>query len=323
MGGASFASFEFEFSRMTGFSPVTIVLLVVILAASALMSGLSGFGFSAIGALCLIILPPQLGVPLLMTLSAANQFMSLRQLKSDMKPINEWWPDGPAPYLLGGLVGVPVGLMILRSLPTTTLMAVVGGFLVVYAAYSLLKPISQRVALERDGIGRDRPIAESRSRLLELERVAGGKPVPTFPQPARGGSWLASSVVGLTGGVIGGFAAFPGAPVVVWSGLRRLPKQESRAIVQPYILGLQVIAILLLALQRPQTFDRAYWVLVAITIPVVLPCTLFGVALYRSLSDVNFRRITFLLLGVSGFGLLLKAATALGAMAQVRHVAGL
>ena len=48
----------------------------------------------------LIVLPPKLGVPLLMTLSAANQIMSLRQLKADMKPIKQWWPDGPAPYLL-------------------------------------------------------------------------------------------------------------------------------------------------------------------------------------------------------------------------------
>jgi len=40
-----------------------------------------------------------------MTLSAANQIMSLRQLKADMQPIKHWWPNGPAPYLLGGLVG--------------------------------------------------------------------------------------------------------------------------------------------------------------------------------------------------------------------------
>src|SRR5438105_3931361 len=103
------------------------------------MSGLSGFGFSAVGALCLTLLPPQLGVPLLMTLSAANQMMSLRQLKADLKPVSQWWPDGPAPYLLGGLVGVPLGLLILKDLPTTSLMAVFGGFLVAYAAYSLLK----------------------------------------------------------------------------------------------------------------------------------------------------------------------------------------
>ena len=257
---------------MFGLSPVTVGLLAVILAASALMSGLSGFGFSAIGALCLTLLPPKLGVPLLMSLSAANQVMSLRQLKADMKPIQQWWPDGPAPYLLGGLVGVPVGLAILKALPTTSLMLVFGGFLVLYSAYSLLKPAATHALQSR--------------------------------------SWLASSLVGATGGVIGGFTAFPGAPVVVWSGLRQLPKEESRAIVQPYIFVLQILSIALLALERPQTFGPTYWELLAITVPVVLPCTLLGVRLYRSLSDVNFRRVTFLLLGVSGLGLLLKAVAA-------------
>lgn len=255
---------------MVALSPVSVLLLVVILAASALMSGLSGFGFSAIGALCLTLLPAQLGVPLLMTLSAANQVMSIRQLKADLKPIKEWWPNGPAPYLLGGLVGVPLGLMVLKSLPSIQLMTVFGVLLVGYAAYSLLKPA-------------------------------------TPAMQARGG-WMASSLVGMTGGVIGGFTAFPGAPVVVWSGLRQLPKTESRAIVQPYIFGLQILAIALLALERPQTFNATYWWLVLITVPVVLPFTLLGVRLYRSLSDVNFRRVTFILLGISGAGLLIKAA---------------
>src|SRR5258708_22125043 len=100
----------------TGFSPATIAALVAILGGSAIMSGLSGFGFSAIGALCLWLLPPKLGVPLLMTLSSANQLMSLNQLKAEMKPLREWWPDGPAPYLAGGFIGVPMGLAILHSL---------------------------------------------------------------------------------------------------------------------------------------------------------------------------------------------------------------
>ncbi len=268
---------------LIGFPPVVIVLLVLILAASAVMSGLSGFGFSAIGALCLCLLPPKLGVPLLMSLSAANQVMSLGQLKADMKPAREWWPEGPAPYLLGGVIGVPVGLAILSSLPTSTLMAVFGMFLVLYAAYSLLKPAAVHVA--------------------------------------RTGGWFASSLVGLSGGVIGGFTAFPGAPVVVWSGLRNLPKRESRAIVQPYIFCLQIISLALLALQRPQTFSTTYWGLLAITVPVVLPCTLLGVRLYRNLSDVNFRRVTFLLLGVSGVGLLVKAAGTLALFGGVARAA--
>jgi uncharacterized protein len=266
----------------SGLSTESLVMLAVILAASALMSGLSGFGFSAIGALCLLLLPPKLGVPLLMSLSTANQLMSVGQLKADMKPIREWWPEGPAPYLLGGLVGVPIGLSILHSLPTSTLMAVFGGFLVVYAAYSMLKP-------------------------------------PSLHVPRKSGP-IASTLVGALGGVIGGFTAFPGAAVVVWSGLRVLPKVESRAIVQPYILGMQVLSLAILAVQHPETFDHRFWTLLAISIPVVLPCTLLGVNLYKSLSDVNFRRVTFMLLGTSGVGLLVKAAGALSLFAAGARV---
>ena len=262
------------FSVVTGeFSLATLLALACILGASALMSGLSGFGFSAIGALCLWLLPPKLGVPLLMSLSAANQLMSLGQLKADLKPLRDWWPDGPAPYLAGGFLGVPAGLTILHSLPTSSLMAIFGGFLIIYAAYSMLKPESLHVSYKS--------------------------------------SWVAASLVGALGGVIGGFTAFPGAAVVVWSGLRRLPKRESRSIVQPYILGLQLVSLAMLAVKHPETFDRTYWSLLIITVPIVLPCTLLGVNLYKSLSDVNFRRITFMLLGTSGLGLLIKAAGAI------------
>lgn len=254
------------------FSLTTLLVLACILGLSAIMSGLSGFGFSAIGALCLWLLPPKLGVPLLMTLSAANQLLSLRQLQADLRPLRHWWPDGPAPYLLGGLVGVPVGLSILHTLPTPQLMATFGGFLVIYAAYSMLKPESLQVA-------------------------------PT-------NAWPAAALVGMAGGIIGGFTAFPGAAVVVWCGLRRLPKSESRAIVQPFILGLQIVSLALLAIQHPETFGRTYWVLLALTLPIILPCTLLGVNLYKSLSDINFRRLTFILLGISGLGLLAKAAGA-------------
>jgi len=256
-----------------GFSAGTLGALALILGLSAVMSGLSGFGFSAIGALCLWLLPPKLGVPLLMTLSAANQLMSLRQLQADMKPWQQWWPDGAAPYLLGGFVGVPFGLAILQRLPASQLMAIFGGFLVIYAAYSLLKPEALKTSSD--------------------------------------GSWQSPMLVGAAGGVIGGFTAFPGAAVVIWSGLCRLPKHESRAIVQPYILGLQLLSLGILAVEHPQTFNGTYWRLLALMLPVVLPGTLLGVGLYKSLSDHNFRRITFMLLGTSGLGLVAKAAGAL------------
>jgi uncharacterized membrane protein YfcA len=266
-----------------GFSTGTLVALAVILGVSAIMSGLSGFGFSAIGALCLWLLPPRLGVPLLMTLSAANQLMSLRQLKADMKPLREWWPGGAGPYLLGGFAGVPMGLAVLHSLPTSQLMAIFGAFLVIYAAYSLLKPEGMCLRAQE--------------------------------------GWLVRSLVGAAGGVIGGFTAFPGAAVVVWSGLRRMPKSESRAIVQPYILGLQLLSLAMLAIEHPETFNDTFWRLLALMLPVVLPCTLLGVTLYRSLSDINFRRVTFMLLGTSGLGLLVKAAGAIAILAAAIRAA--
>ncbi len=256
----------------------SLTAILVILGFSGLMSGLSGFGFSAVGALCLALLPPKLGVPLLMTLSTANQLMSLGQLKADMRPLKAWWPDGPGPYLLGGVLGVPIGLCILQSMPTPSLMLVFGAFLVGYAAYSLLKPEGLKIAL------------------------AGWKP---------------SVAVGMAGGVIGGFTAFPGAAVVVWTGLHRMAKQDARSIVQPYILVLQVMSLAMLAVQHPQTFSPTFWTLLAVTVPVVLPGTLLGVRLYKSLSDINFRRIAFMMLGVSGFGLLMKAASALSVLALI------
>src|SRR3984957_399169 len=257
----------------SGYSLQTLIPICAILGVSGLMSGLAGFGFSAIGALSLWFLPPKMGVPLLMSLSTANQLMSLGQLKADLRPWREWWPDGPTPYLLGGLLGVPIGLAILHALPTATLMLVFGGVLVIYAAYSMLKPASLHLSMK------------------------------TGP--------FSSGLVGMAGGLIGGFTAFPGAAVVVWSGLRQLPKRESRSIVQPYILGLQLVSLGMLALEHPETFGPTYWALLVITVPIVLPCTLLGVNLYKSLSDINFRRVTFMLLGTSGLGLLIKAAGAI------------
>lgn len=246
----------------------TIILLTIILAVSGFMSGLSGFGFSAIGAASLWLLRPTLAVPLLMALSTANQLLSVQQLRQDMKPLCEWWPDGPTPYLVGGMLGVPIGVWLLHSLPTATLMVTFGMLLIAYAGYSLIKPAS-----------------------LFMRQHFG---------------WPTSILIGALGGLIGGFTAFPGAAVVIWTGLVVQPKGDIRAIVQPYILALQIVALGLLGFTRPETFDYQFWGLLALTLPFVLPGTLFGLRLYRNLSEVNFKRIAFMLLGVSGMGMFVK-----------------
>ena len=49
--------------------------------------------------------------------------------------------------------------------------------------------------------------------------------------------------------------------------------------------------------------------MLALTIPVVLPGTLTGVWLYHKISEKDFKRACFVLLGVSGVGLVIKALT--------------
>jgi uncharacterized protein len=251
-----------------GFSTREIIAIDSILFLSAIMSGLSGFGFSAVGAGTLLLIPPVTEAPLLQTLSTGNQLLSLERLRADMPKSWREFRAGPGYCILGGLPGAYVGIWMLGHLPARQLMTVFGAFLILYCAYSLFKPPGTRLR------GCDGPIA--------------------------------ALIVGFLGGALGGFTAFPGAAVVVWAGLRELPKAQTRALVQPYIIMSQLFSLGLIALQHPDYLGEAYWALLLWTLPAVLPGTLSGVVLYRRISDVNFRRITFLLLGLSGAALLIR-----------------
>jgi uncharacterized membrane protein YfcA len=253
---------------VAGFSTRHIIMIELILFLSGLMSGLSGFGFSAVGAACLLFIQPTLEVPLLQTLSTGNQLLSVEQLRADMpRSLRDFWA-GPGPCILGGLVGVPLGIWVLSHVPATQLMVVFGTLLVVYSIYSMAKP--------------------------------AGTKIKGFGGPVAG------AAVGLIGGVIGGFTAFPGAAVVVWTGLRDLPKVQNRAIVQPYIIMSQIYSLGLIAWLHPSYLSHRFWLLLAVTLPAVLPGTFGGVMIYRRISDVNFKRVSFFLLGLSGLSLLLK-----------------
>jgi uncharacterized protein len=253
---------------VAGFSLREVMAIELILFISGVMSGLSGFGFSAVGAACLLFIEPITEVPLLQTLSTGNQLLSVEQLRADMpKTLKGFW-EAPGPVIVGGLVGVPMGIWVLAHVPARQLMVVFGSLLVVYSIYSLSKPAN-----------------------IKLEGFGGP---------------FAGAFVGLLGGIVGGFTAFPGAAVVVWTGLRNLPKEMNRCIVQPYIIMSQVYALGLIAWLHPAYFSRRYWLLLVATLPAVLPGTYAGVLIYRKISDVNFRRVSLCLLGLSGLSLLLK-----------------
>jgi uncharacterized membrane protein YfcA len=253
---------------VAGFSLRQVIVLELILFFAGLCSGLSGFGFSAVGAASLVLLPPVLGIPLLQALSTANQLLSVGQLRKDMPSSWKTFWNGPGPYILGGVVGVPIGVWLLTHMPAKQLMIVFGSLLVLYSIYSMFK--------------------------------SDGAKIKGFGGPAAGAG------VGFLGGAIGGFTAFPGAAVVVWSALRDLPKARNRAIVQPYIIMSQIYSLGLLAWLHPAIFSHQYWLLLGLTLPAVLPGTISGVMAYKHISDVNFKRICYFMLGLSGAVLLVK-----------------
>ncbi len=264
------------FSEVLQLDLQSLLQITLIIALAGFISGLSGFGFSAVGVAVLWILPPTRAIPLLMALSIANQLLSIAQLKKDMPPLDQWWTHGPASYIAGGMLGVPVGIWIMANLPGAQLTFVTGLILLIYATWMIFKPHT------------------------------------TFVQ--RSGT-VEHMVVGMIGGTIGGFTAFPGCAVVIWAGLRNLSKLEQRSIVQPYILAMQFASLLGMVFFRSgdltsNPFDESFWIKFLLLLPIVLPMTNLGVKAFKRLSDVNFKNITLGVLAFSGTGLVYKSSAA-------------
>lgn len=248
-----------------------LLVLALIFFFSGLTSGLSGFGFSAIGAISLTLLPPATAVTLLMALSIVTQISSAGSLFAEMKANTRSITDreGPLTYCIGGLLGLPLGLLILTSFDSRTLTFLFGVFLLSYSAYSLFKPSSW---------------------------VLHG--MKTYRHQLVG--------IGFIGGVVGGFTAFPGSALVVWNGLRGIGKEASRAITQQYILFMQFVGLAFVLLVKPQTITPELVNAFFLMAPVSLVGNLLGVRIYRRTSNVNYRLFCLVMLSLSGAALMAK-----------------
>src|SRR5260370_33601070 len=153
--------------------------------------------------------------------------LSVGRLREDIpKPAGDWGSRGAGPAVPGGGASVPVGVWLLKNLPGPRIVMVLGTLIVLYSGYSLFKP--------------------------------SGLKIHGFGGAASG------LIVGALGGAIGGFTAFPGLPVVVWTGLRGLPKAPNRAIVQSFILTLQILSLITNGVQHPGNFGKPFWVVLAL-----------------------------------------------------------
>jgi len=108
------------------------------------------------------------------------------------------------PFLLGGLVGIPIGVRILPMLDVHMFKALLGGFLVLWCPLMLAVKYLPRI-------------------------TAGGR--------------LADAVVGGLGGVMGGIGGFTGTLPTLWCTLRGFARDEQRSIIQNFNLGTLLVTM--------------------------------------------------------------------------------
>ncbi len=162
-------------------------------------SGLAGFAFGLVAlGLWLHVLEPRIAGPLVVLGSLTSQFFSLAHVRRGFR-LDLLWP-----FLVGGLIGTPVGVWLLDYADPLLFRRVTGSFLVVYAIYMLFWP-------------------------------------PT--RPLHAGGKMADGGIGFLGGVMGGLAGLSGAVPTAWCTLRGWNKDVSRAVYQPLNIAIQAFAV--------------------------------------------------------------------------------
>ena len=165
-----------------------------------------------------------------------------------------------APYVAGGMLTVPAGVALLTRVSTLGFALGLGLFLTLYGLYMLCR--------------RDPPVLS--------------------------GDWRHDLLAGLVGGLTGGLAGFPGSLVTIWCGMRGWSKEQQRAVYQPYILAMQLEALLCLSARSPAALSMETLALYA---PVALAAAVIGLAIFRRLTTRQFARVVNALLIASGLAL--------------------
>lgn len=164
------------------------------------MQGLSGFAFGMVAmSFWVWVLDPRLAAVLVVFGSLFGQLVAVFSVRRgfDLQTL--------LPFLVGGLMGIPLGVWLLPSLDIRMFKLFIGTLLVIWC-----------------------PL------MLFSDRIPA----------VRGGGRLAGGLVGLAGGVMGGLGGFSGVVVTLWCTLRRLEKDTQRSIVQNFNLSVLTVTML-------------------------------------------------------------------------------
>jgi uncharacterized membrane protein YfcA len=160
-----------------------LILFAVGTFAAALVTGVAGFAFGIVAAaVWLYSLPPAQTTALIVAYGLIVQGISVWKLRRSIKPARL------TPFLAGAVIGVPIGVELLRWTSPATLRISVGVVLVLFSLYSLVRP--------------------------QLAPVTAGK--------------AADGAIGVFNGVIGGATGLAGIALTIWHVARVAARRAAR-----------------------------------------------------------------------------------------------
>lgn len=210
--------------------PLSITLFVALGAAAAgFVQGLSGFAFGLVAlSVWAWVIDPKLAAALAVTGAFTGQVIAALSVRRgfDIRSL--------APFLAGGLAGVPLGILLLPHLDVTLFKGLLGLLLVVWCPAMLLSK--------------------------DLPRI-------TF------GGRVADALVGMSGGILSGLGGFSGTLPTLWCTLRGYERDRQRAIIQNFnlaMLGVTLTIYILSGVVTRETIPLLAVVLPSMLIPTFI-----------------------------------------------------
>jgi uncharacterized protein len=229
------------------------------------VQGLSGFAFSMVSmSIWVWGLDPKLAAVMAVFGSLVGQVIGLFSVPRTLS-----W-RGLAPFLLGGLVGIPIGVLLLPQLDAALFKLGLGLLLVTACPAMLFASRLPRVEIRHPALAR-----------------------------------VADALAGAGGGFMGGLGGFTGVIPTLWCTLRGLHKAAQRAVVQNF--NLAALAVTMAAYVATGAVTRPMWPLLPVVAAAVLVPSLIGARLYHRLSEQTFRRVVLGLLTLSGAVMLVSS----------------
>ena len=243
------------------YSLIDIAVILVGALAGGFVNGLTGFGtgLTAIP-IWIQVLNPAAAAALAAAAGVTGQLQTLHLIRHAIV-----WRTA-VPFVVAGLVGVPIGTWLLPLVDPRSFKIAVGIVLVGYCGFMLL-----------------------------INRL------PATWMPARGadpGMRLADLLAGFGGGLMGGLAGLSGPVPIVWTTFKPWTRDQKRGLLQAFntaILSATVIAIVAAGLVTIQ-----FWYAFLIAVPGTLVGVQLGSVLYRRLDDRRFDRLVMALLLAMG-----------------------